>query len=112
MASPDDINSTLKGIVTNLANIVSAISSAASVIGPIGGSFTLSNATVTVVPQPAILAGSVVIPYPTNATAALTERTAGLYVSNFTVGTSFSVSTQTGVAVGSETFSYVLFNTA
>ena len=75
---------------------------------PATGSFTLANATVTVVSQSAVQTNSVVFFTPTNATAALTVRTAGLYWSNTTTGTSFSVSTQTGSAIGTETFKYVV----
>ncbi len=45
----------------------------------------------------------------TNATAALTERTLGLYISAKTAASTFSVSCQNGSALGTETFGYVIF---
>src|SRR5215469_5289861 len=75
----------------------------------VGGTFTLSNATTTTVTQTAIKANSIISLTPTNATAALTQRTQGIYHSANSVGASFSVSTQSGSAVGSETFEYTVF---
>ena len=139
MASPDDINSTLKGIVTNIANEVTAVqalgttlAAVATTIGTSGsntvialnaiataildvfprisGTFTLSNATVTVVSQVGIKTGGFPLWTATNATAALTVRTAGLYLAAVTAGTGFSLSTQVGSAVGTESFSYIVYN--
>lgn len=135
MASPDDINSTLKGIVTNISNevaavqalgtavvsaqnggnslLVIAINAVASAVlasfPQVGGTFTLANATVTVVTQTLIAVNSKVFFTPTNATAALTLRTQGLYHATNSAGTSFSVSTQTGAALGTEQFEYLVF---
>lgn len=135
MASADDINSTLQGIVRNIANeganiqalatavvsasnggntlLVIALNAIATAIlasfPQVGGTFTLSNATVTVVTQPLIAANSKVFFTPTNGTAALTLRTQGLYHATNTAGLSFSVSTQTGLAIGSESFEYLVF---
>ncbi len=130
MGTFDDINSTGKNAVLNIGALTSAVitptflvnglttailSAAAIVAGltaistPVIGSFTLSNATVTVVTQSAVVATSIVLPIATNNTAALTVRTQGLFVSAYTVSTSFSVSTQNGSALGTETFQYILF---
>lgn len=135
MASADDINSTLQGIVRNISNeaaniltlgtaivsasgggnalLVIAINAVASAIlssfPQVGGTFTLANATVTVVTQSQIGVNSKVFFTPTNATGTLTQRTAGLYHSTNTAGSSFSVSTQTGLALGTETFEYLVF---
>jgi hypothetical protein len=105
MAGLDEINSTLKGLSQNLSNLVSAQTS-----GLFAGSFTLANATVTNVTQVSIIAGSFITITPTNATAALTQRTNGLFVSSQTASVGFSVSTQNGSALGSETFKYIVYN--
>ena len=76
----------------------------------VGGTFTLTNATTTVVTQTAVKANSVLALTPTNATAALTQRSQGIYHSANAVGASFSVSTQNGSALGTETFEYLLFS--
>jgi len=133
-ASPDTINSTLQGIVTNIgleATNIAALSTAVvstlavgnastivalnaiaaaitAVFLPATGTFTLANATVTVVAQSQVQTNSVPLFVATNGTAALTLRTQGLYVSAKTAGVSFSVATQTGVALGSETLAYVV----
>ena len=106
------INALTTTMGSTSANLVTAVNAVASAVIaaflPATGSFTLANATVTVVSQSAVQTNSVVFFTPTNATAALTVRTAGLYWSNTTTGTSFSVSTQTGSAIGTETFKYVV----
>ncbi len=113
MASADEINSTLKGIVVNLAGEVAAMNAVATAIlatfPQTRGTVTLSNATVTVVTQPATKANSFVSFTPTNATGALTLRTQGLFLSALTAGVSFSLSTQSNSALGTETFSYAVF---
>ena len=120
MASADEINSTLKGIVVNLAGEVAAMNAVATAMLSVGtailstfpqtrGTFTLANATVTVVTQPATKANSFVSFTPTNATGALTLRTQGLFLSALTAGVSFSLSTQSNSALGTETFSYAVF---
>jgi hypothetical protein len=109
MASLDDINSNLKNAVTNIGALTNAINAA---FPRITGSFTLAAATTTVVVQPATAANSIVILTPTNGTAALTERTSGLFQSANTPGASFSISTQNGAAAGTETFSYIMVNPA
>lgn len=75
----------------------------------VGGTFTLSAATTTIVSQANVQAGSVILPFATNATAALTVRTLGLYISAKTAASTFSVSCQNGSALGTETFGYILF---
>lgn len=104
-ASADDINSTLQNIVRQLGLWVAAFNGRA-----VFGTFTLSNATTTVIGQPNTAANSVIAFTPTNATAALTQRSAGVYLSALAAGTSFSVSTQSGTAQGTETFSYIMMN--
>jgi hypothetical protein len=105
MSGIDDIVSNLKNGVVALGSIAQTLSNA---FPQTFGSFTLSNATTTVVAQTAIIAVAFPIFEPTNATAALTLRTQGLYVSSVTPGVGFAVSTQTGLAVGTETFKYRL----
>jgi hypothetical protein len=104
MATLDDINSTGQGIARQIGALVQAFTGRF-----VGGTFTLTAATTTVVAQTAVKANSVLALTPTNATAALTQRSAGLYHSANAVGASFSVSTQSGTAFGTETFEYILF---
>lgn len=79
------------------------------------GLFTMTATTSLVVPQPAALAGSVVVLQPVNAAAATLQTTAkALYVDRTVTvaGVSFTVKTADGTAVAAATseFSYVLFN--
>mgnify|MGYP001570164330 CR=1 FL=1 len=107
MSAIDDLVSVMKGGVQNLGQLVNVIQ---NIFPRTIGTFTLSNATVTVVTQPAVKANSVVFFTPTNATAALVQRTMGLFHSASTAGASFSISTQSGTAAGTETFEYVVIN--
>ena len=107
MASVDDLVSNLKNGVTNLGNIAQTLSNA---FPQVFGTFTLSNATTTNVVQPKIVAAGFPILVPTSATSAATILAQGLYVSAVTAGVGFAVSTQTGLAVGTETFSYFVYN--
>jgi hypothetical protein len=76
----------------------------------ISGTFTLANATLSPVTNNQVRASFVVAWSPTNATAALTERTNGLFLQAVTAGSGFVVSTQSGSAIGTETFQYIGFN--
>jgi hypothetical protein len=80
------------------------------------GSFTLSAAATTTVANSSVVAGSIIIPFPTNAAAAgLMGSAKCLYqdTSLNVVGTSFSVKTGDGVAAaGTETFNYIMINPA
>lgn len=104
-----DLVSTQKGGVTNLARLVTAIENA---FPRINGTFTLSAATATVITQPSIAANGIVGFWANNATAALIERTNGLFqVAGSTVaGTSFTMSTQSGAAVAGGVWSYIVIN--
>lgn len=102
-----DLVSTIKGAVRNLAQLNTTLQ---AVFPRTIGSFTLAAGTTTTVTQPAVKANADVVLTATNATAALTVRTAGLFVSTITPGASFAVSTQNGTAQGSETFSYIVVN--
>lgn len=108
-AGISDLVSTIKGAVQNLSQINQTLQDA---LPRITGTFTLSAGTTTVVTQTAIAANGIVHWDATNATAALTVRTAGLYLSAVTSGASFSVSTQSGTAAGTETFNYIAINPA
>lgn len=105
--SLNDLVSTIKGAVQNLSQINTTLQ---NTFPRINGTFTLSAGTTTVVTQSSIAASGIPLLMATNATAALTVRTAGLYVSAVTAGASFSVSTQNGTAVGTETFKYIVVN--
>lgn len=108
------INTAIQTGVSDLAAISTALvainTSIVASFPRISGTFTLANATVTVVTQPAVGATWKVAFTPTNATATLTQYTKGLYVSAVTAGSGFSVSTYTTTAVGTETFEYIGFN--
>lgn len=107
MASLDDLVSTLQGGVENIGKLIEAVEGA---FPRINGTFTLSAGTTTVVTQAQIAANGIVIPFAKNAAAALVVRTAGLYQSAVTSGAGFSMSTQSGTAAGTETFSYIVIN--
>lgn len=104
--TPDVVNK-LQAIATNLSSLNSSVQAA---FPRITGSFTLSAATTTLVTQPAIGAQSIIVLTPTNATAALIQRTNGVYHSANAPGASFSVSTQAGSAVAGGTFEYIVVN--
>lgn len=107
MTSLTDINSTLQNGVRGLSNIAQTLSNA---FPQVFGTFTLANAVTTNVAQPGIVAAGFPVIVPTNGSAALAERTLGLYVSAVTAGVGFAISTQSGTAVGGETFSYFVYN--
>lgn len=105
MATLDDINATAQNIARQLGQWVMAFNGRVTL-----GTLQLSNATTTVVTQPDTTADSFIALTATNATAALTQRSNGLFVSARTAGASFSLSTQSGQAAGTETFSYIVWN--
>lgn len=107
MASLDDVVSNLKNVVTNVAQLGQTLG---STFPRITGTFTLAAATTSIIAQPSVSATSKVFFTPTNGTAALTQRTAGLYHSANNPGASFSISTQSGQAIGTETFEYFVIN--
>lgn len=99
--------SQLKAGVSNLSSIAQTL----SIVFPrLAGSFTLSGGTTTAVSQPGILGNGFPFWIATNAAGALTTRTQGLYLAAVTAGVGFSVATQSGTTLGTETFSYVVFN--
>ena len=137
MASADDINSTLKGIVTNVSNEVAAVQGLGTALATIAagtptivtainaittailnvfpqamGSFTLANATTTTISQTGLKSGGFPLWVPANLTAALTVLNHGLYLSVVTAGSGFVVSTATGIATGTEVFDYAIVNPA
>lgn len=101
--------SQLKAGVTNISSIAQTL---ANVFPRLAGSFTLNGGTTTAVAQPGILGNGFPLWVATNTSAALTMRTQGLYLSAVTAGGGFSISTETGTTLGTETFSYVVFNPA
>lgn len=76
------------------------------------GSFTLGAAATTVVNNGNVLTTSIIIPFPTNASAGtLMGSTKSLYISAKSAGVSFTVATASAVAAaGTETFAYVIVN--
>jgi hypothetical protein len=107
MASLDDLVSTAKGAVQNLGQIAQNL---LKVFPRISGTFTLTNATATVVAQTAIAANGVVTWNPTNAAASALLRNRGLFTQSVTSGVGFTVSTDNGTAAGTETFTYIALN--
>lgn len=109
-AGVTDVVTELKGIVSQLSALVTATKSIATAIaGRVTfGTFTLSAGASTTVAQPMIQSNSTVSLTPTNAAATNLQRTSGLYVSAIVAGTSFTVTTGTGSAAGTETFSYTI----
>ena len=102
---PDDVNSTAQNISKQIGLLVQAMGGRF-----VGGSFTLSGGTATVVNEPSVTSNSRITFSPTNATGALTQRSAGLYLSARVAASTFTISTQSGTSFGTETFNYVLFN--
>lgn len=98
----DDVNSTLQLIARQLGLWVQL-----NRITP--GTVTLSAATTTVVSNSAVKPTSEISFSANNATAALTQRTNGLFVTAISTGT-FSLSTQSGAAIGTEVFTFAIFN--
>jgi hypothetical protein len=114
IVSINNIDQTLGTGIITLNNIETSLSTIATVLSnafpQIFGSFTLSNATTTAVAQPGIVAAGFPVFVASNSTAALTQRTAGLFVSAVTAGVGFAISTQNGSAAGNETFHYFVYN--
>lgn len=109
-----DINSTLQANGKNLNEAIRLLGLllAGLFIPRSTGSFTLSAAATTVVPNTEVTATSFPILIATNAAAGtLMGSNKSLYVSARTAGASFTVATASGVAAaGTETFSYILVN--
>lgn len=103
--SLSDLVSTIKGAVQNLSQIATVLGNA---FPRVNGTFTFSAATTTLVANTQIGANSIVTFSPTNATAALIQRTNGLFHLSNTPGTGFTLSTQSGSAVAGGTFEYVV----
>lgn len=102
-----DLISTLKGLVQNASAINTTLT---NTFPRVTGTFTLANATATIVTQTGITATSRVLWTGTNAAAAAAQINRGLYHSANVPGASFTVSTQNGTAAGTETFEYVVVN--
>lgn len=100
-----NVNNTLQNIAQQMGAWVAAFNGRIVV-----GSLTLSGGTTTTVPQPNVTANSFIDWNPTNGTAALTQKNAGLFRSAMTAGVGFALSTQSGTTFGTETFSYMVFN--
>ena len=105
-AGPQDVVTQLKGIVSQLAALVAAITGRVTF-----GTFSFTSAVATLtVTQPAVKSNSIITWNPTNASAGTLEGSAkALYVSAIVPGASFTVATASGGnAAGTETFQYVI----
>lgn len=104
-----DLNTTLKISNQNFSQFLQILQ---QIFPRTVGTFTFAAAATTTVTQTAIASNSYVVLIPTNAAAAtLIGSTKSPYVSTKTAGTSFVVSTASGVAAaGTETFQYVIIN--
>lgn len=100
-----NVNNTLQLIAQQMGAWVAAFNGRIVV-----GNLTLTGGTTTAVAQPNVTANSFISWSPTNGTAALTVKNAGLYRSAMTAGVGFALSTQSGTTFGTETFSYIVFN--
>ena len=107
-ASLDQVVSQIQNLNANLSQLNKNFNNA---FPTITGTFTLAAATNTVVSNVLVSANSKVFLTPTNTSAAITVRTLGIFHSATNPGTSFTVSTQNGSAVGNETFEFFATNT-
>lgn len=98
-------------IITQLSNIAQQIGRQTQVLAGrfSGGTVTLSAATTTIVGNSAVQGNSNIVLTPQNGTAALLQRTQGIYISTQTANSGFVISTQTGVPAGTERFAYIVF---
>jgi len=108
-ATLDDVVTVLKTSNQNMSQLITTVE---SVLSRSFGTFTMDASATKVVADTTIASSSVVLLMPTNAAAGtLQGSTKCLYVSTLTDGASFTVETASGVAaVGTETFSYCVFN--
>ena len=105
-AGPQDVVTQLKGIVSQLAALVAAITGRVTF-----GTFSFTSAVATLtIPQSGVQANSIITLTPTNAAAGTLQGSAkALYVSAIVPGVSFTVSTSNAANVaGTETFQYVI----
>lgn len=108
-ASLGDVVTTLKLANQNMSLLIQTIQ---AIFPRVTGTFTLDASVTTVVTETGIQADSIILLVAMNAAAGtLVGSTKSPYISARTVGTSFSVSTASGVAAaGTEQFSYVVVN--
>ena len=106
-SSPTNTEDKLRNQV--LAQLVQALK---TLFPRVAGTFTLTAAASITVPQPATTSTSFIQLTPMNASAGtLMGSNKALYVSARTPGTSFTLTTASGVAAaGGEQFSYTLIN--
>ena len=111
-AASRDLSSTLLTIGQNIVTAINNLATAFAGPSPkLNGNITLAAAATTVVAQAGVKAGALVLLIPTNAAAGTLMGSAkALYISATTPGVGFTVATASGVAVGTETFSYLVFN--
>lgn len=98
-------------LITQLATITAAIL-AVFPTKIFTGSFTLGAAVSTVIANGNVLSSSIILAFPTNASAGTLMGSAkALYVSAKSAGVSFTLATASAAAAaGTETFSYVIVN--
>lgn len=127
MASADEVNSTLKNLVSNVGLLVNstavtnsltainttlnAISTALTTAHVFGGSFALGTGqAATTVPEPKVLSNSAITFAPSNADAGDSLGGSAPYISAITPGVGFSLTLDIGSAIAPLTFYYVGYN--
>jgi hypothetical protein len=103
-AGVTDVVTQLQAIVRQLTALVQAINGRVTY-----GTVTLAAAASTTVTQPAVKSNSVIQLTPTNAAAAtLMGSNKSVYVSAIVAGASFTLTTASSTAAGTETFNYTI----
>ena len=102
-----DINTTLKNSNQNFSQLLQLLG---ALFPRTIGTFTMPAAATVTVTQPAVSANSIIVPLPTNASAAtLMGSSKHLYQSAVVAGTSFTLATgSAAAAAGTETFIYFI----
>jgi hypothetical protein len=110
MATNDDLVTVDKNRNQILSLLITTLTNYLGVRGT-GGAFTMGAAASTVVPNALVTASSLIFLQPTNAAAGTLVGSAECpYVASKSAGVSFTVTTASGAASGTEQFSYLIVN--
>lgn len=107
-AGVTDVVTQLQGIVSQLSNLVKSTNNLVNAVTDraVGGTFTATAATSTVVAQPVVQSQSTITITPTNAAASTLIQAHGYFITK-SVGVGFTI-TFGAAAAGTETFSYLV----